>query len=289
MRTGLAVSVVGHLVILAWGVFTLASPTPLETVIEAVPVDLIPVGDITKLDKGKETAELIAKPSPNDPNDKPAEEPKPAPPPPKPEPKPEPPPPPATPTATAAAGRRARTAAKARAAQPPAPEPPPPPPDAAPPEPPPPETPPPPEPAPTPEPAKPPAAGQDRGGRAAVAAYPAAAAADAADRAEEEFRRQDHGASHQERRAAARRGLRQPGNGRFVAGNRRYGDDAERDGCAQGEDPELLDHSARRNQRGRGANRRDDPVQSGRQPGVRAGNNISAAQDDLRVSHRKAS
>jgi len=78
MRAGLTVSVVGHLLILAWGVFTLASPKPLEVVIEAVPVDLIPVGDITRLDKGKQTAELLAKPSPNDPNDKPAEVAKPA-------------------------------------------------------------------------------------------------------------------------------------------------------------------------------------------------------------------
>ena len=50
MRTGLAVSVVGHILFLAWGVFSLASPKPLEMVVEAVPVDLIPVGDITKLD-----------------------------------------------------------------------------------------------------------------------------------------------------------------------------------------------------------------------------------------------
>src|SRR5262249_19717132 len=45
--------------------------------------------------QGKETAKLVAKASPNDPNDKPAEEPQPTPP--KPAPKPEPPPPPPPP------------------------------------------------------------------------------------------------------------------------------------------------------------------------------------------------
>ena len=64
MRTGLAVSVVGHLLLIAWGVFTLATPRPLDISIEAVPVDLIPTGEITKLDRGKETASLVGKPSP---------------------------------------------------------------------------------------------------------------------------------------------------------------------------------------------------------------------------------
>ena len=117
MRAGLTVSVVGHLLLLAWGVFTLATPRPLEVNIEAVPVDLIPAGDITKLNQGKETAALVDKPSPNDPNDKPAEQPKPAPPPPKPEPKPDPtPPPPPPPPPSAASGRRAGAAAEANAA-----------------------------------------------------------------------------------------------------------------------------------------------------------------------------
>ena len=79
MRTGLTVSVIGHLAPARLGrLLAAVADAARHEWIEAVPVDLVPVGDITKLDKGMETAELVAKPSPNDPNDKPAEEPKPA-------------------------------------------------------------------------------------------------------------------------------------------------------------------------------------------------------------------
>lgn len=157
MRAGLTVSVVGHLLLLAWGVFTLATPRPLDLNIEAVPVDLIPTGDITKLDRGKETASLVDKPSPNDPNDKPAEEAKPAPPPPKPEPKPDPtppPPPPPPPPQPPQAAAAPEPPPKPAPSPPPPPTPAPPPPDAAPPAPSP-DPPPPPPPQPQPEPPKP--------------------------------------------------------------------------------------------------------------------------------------
>jgi hypothetical protein len=156
MRAGLTVSVVGHLLLLAWGVFTLATPRPLDVNIEAVPVDLIPAGDITKLNQGKETAALVDKPSPNDPNDKPAEQPKPAPPPPKPEPKPDPtpPPPPPPPPPQPPQAAAPEPPPKPTPPPPPPPQPPPPAAAAAPPEPSPETPPPPPEPQP-PKPAAP--------------------------------------------------------------------------------------------------------------------------------------
>jgi hypothetical protein len=156
MRAGLTVSVVGHLLLLAWGVFTLATPRPLDVNIEAVPVDLIPAGDITKLNQGKETAALVDKPSPNDPNDKPAEQSKPAPPPPKPEPKPDPtpPPPPPPPPPQPPQAAAPEPPPKPTPPPPPPPQPPPPAAAAAPPEPSPETPPPPPEPQP-PKPAAP--------------------------------------------------------------------------------------------------------------------------------------
>jgi hypothetical protein len=92
--TGLVVSVVGHLVLIAWGIFSLATASPPEINIEAVPVEFVSLDETTDLDRGLETAAIKPEPSPNDPNDKPVEEPKPVA---KAPPKVEPTPPPPTP------------------------------------------------------------------------------------------------------------------------------------------------------------------------------------------------
>ncbi|MEX0591211.1 MAG: cell envelope integrity protein TolA [Xanthobacteraceae bacterium] len=72
MRTGLAVSSIGHAVLLGWGLITFA-PSPLEVPpTEAMPVDLVPITDITQLqagsrsapkqEKAKQAADKIAEP-----------------------------------------------------------------------------------------------------------------------------------------------------------------------------------------------------------------------------------
>src|SRR5258706_11142702 len=96
MRAGLVVSVSAHAALLAWGLLSLSSPTPLDSSsIEQIPVDFVEFADETKLNKGVQTAALVRDvppPAPEPP--KPVEEPPPLP---KPEPAPTPPPPP-TPT-----------------------------------------------------------------------------------------------------------------------------------------------------------------------------------------------
>lgn len=104
MRTGLAVSSLAHAVVLGWGLITFA-PSPLDMPrTEAMPVDLVPITDVTQLQAGarnapkkeqpKQAAEKVAEPK-QAPEPK-KEQPKPevktaaAPPPPPPETKPEP-------------------------------------------------------------------------------------------------------------------------------------------------------------------------------------------------------
>jgi colicin import membrane protein len=56
LRTGLAVSSIGHAVLLGWGLITFA-PAPLEVPpTEAMPVDLVPITDITQLQAGNRNA-----------------------------------------------------------------------------------------------------------------------------------------------------------------------------------------------------------------------------------------
>lgn len=100
MRTAVTVSLVGHAALIAWGFFALPASKPLDvSQIEAIPVDLVEVGDVTALKKGLRTADLLA-PTPPTPPAAPAEPPplpKPTPPPPPPPPAPTPPPPKPTP------------------------------------------------------------------------------------------------------------------------------------------------------------------------------------------------
>ena len=93
MRTGLIVSGTVHAALIAWGVFSLTSPAPLDaSSIEQIPVDFIDLGDETRLLKGLRTAALVEDVPPA--AEKVVEEPPPLP---KPEPVPEPTPPLPTP------------------------------------------------------------------------------------------------------------------------------------------------------------------------------------------------
>jgi hypothetical protein len=94
MRTGLAVSVTCHLLIVLWGVVSLRAFEPLDASQIEIPVDFVELADVTAMPEGKVTAPPAETPSPNDPTPKPVEEPAPEP---APEvaPEPTPPPPPA--------------------------------------------------------------------------------------------------------------------------------------------------------------------------------------------------
>jgi hypothetical protein len=131
MRAGLIVSVIGHLALALWGLISLPSPETLDmTNFEAVPVDFVPIEELTKLNLGVTKAEAREEVVPEPPAPKVAEAPPPPPPPPAPpepeqvaepappEPAPAPPPPP----------EPAPEPEPAKASEPaPAPEPPPPP------------------------------------------------------------------------------------------------------------------------------------------------------------------
>lgn len=110
MRTGLLVSVFGHVVLLLWGIISLPSPNSLDlSNLEAVPVDFVTIDELTRLDLGITTAEareeVVPEPPapviaevPPEPEPEPQPEPEPLPPEPEPEiAEPEPPPPPPPP------------------------------------------------------------------------------------------------------------------------------------------------------------------------------------------------
>ncbi len=88
MRTGLAVSLVGHVALIAWGVIALPATKPLDTShIEAIPVDFLTVTDETSVPKGMKTADLVRDVTPADTTPPKVEEPPPLPRPPPPDPK----------------------------------------------------------------------------------------------------------------------------------------------------------------------------------------------------------
>ncbi|MBB5752603.1 cell envelope biogenesis protein TolA [Prosthecomicrobium pneumaticum] len=92
MRAGLVTSVAGHVLLVVWGLVSFQGTKPLDaSQIEAIPVSVVPIDEVTSLDKGKKTAEVKEKPAPNDPTPKEAEKSTPAP---KPSQRPTPPPPP---------------------------------------------------------------------------------------------------------------------------------------------------------------------------------------------------
>ncbi|WP_181706635.1 cell envelope biogenesis protein TolA [Chthonobacter rhizosphaerae] len=58
MRVGLTTSVIGHTLLLAWGLVSLPSAKPfdVQAQVDALPVDLIPLSDVTRISEGKKTA-----------------------------------------------------------------------------------------------------------------------------------------------------------------------------------------------------------------------------------------
>ena len=98
MQAGLPVSIAAHVALIAWGLISLPSPSPVDaTGIEMIPVDFIEIDDTTQLTRGLQTAALVEEaPPPAPPDEEPPPLPRPAPPP-EPEPPPPPPPPPPEP------------------------------------------------------------------------------------------------------------------------------------------------------------------------------------------------
>jgi hypothetical protein len=96
---GLAVSAIAHAALIAWGIFALPSARPIDaSSIEQIPVDFIEMADVTKINKGVQTAALVQDVPVPEPAKKIVDEPPPLPKPepvPKPEPAPPLPPPPA--------------------------------------------------------------------------------------------------------------------------------------------------------------------------------------------------
>jgi hypothetical protein len=124
-RGGLPISIVAHAVLIAWGVWSLPLPQPVDaSSLEQIPVDFVEIEDVTKLTKGMQTAALVQDlpppkpkveeppplpkpepPPPPEPEPAPVEQPQPDPPPlpPPPPPQPDPAPPPPTPSPEALA------------------------------------------------------------------------------------------------------------------------------------------------------------------------------------------
>jgi len=88
MRTAIILSLIAHVAVLQWVLYMLPSANPVEiSSIEALPVDLVPIGEITDIAKGQDTPK--PEPEPDTAKLQPEEAPTPAP-----EPPPPPPPPP---------------------------------------------------------------------------------------------------------------------------------------------------------------------------------------------------
>lgn len=65
MKRSLAISFFLHCLVIGWAVWLLGSPTAFDVAdIEALPVTLIPVGEVTQTQLGEETAELTDTPAP---------------------------------------------------------------------------------------------------------------------------------------------------------------------------------------------------------------------------------
>ena len=68
MRLAVAISVIGHIGVLMWGYVSFPDASPFEVAtVEAVPVDLVPVAELTKLREGSPTAKKLDEPSVTDP------------------------------------------------------------------------------------------------------------------------------------------------------------------------------------------------------------------------------
>ncbi|MFC6490162.1 hypothetical protein ACFP9U_19575, partial [Nitratireductor sp. GCM10026969] len=65
MKAGLATSVTLHAILLGVGLFSLSGPRAYEVAdVEALPVDIIPVGDLTQVQEGAKEAPAEKRPAP---------------------------------------------------------------------------------------------------------------------------------------------------------------------------------------------------------------------------------
>ena len=65
MRAGLATSVTLHVVLLGFGLVSLQAPSAFEVAdVEALPVDIVPVGDISQVQQGEKDAPVAPRPAP---------------------------------------------------------------------------------------------------------------------------------------------------------------------------------------------------------------------------------
>lgn len=65
MKAGLTTSVVMHAALLSFGLLTLSAPSALEVAdVESLPVDIIPIEDLTQIQQGDKTAAMNEKPAP---------------------------------------------------------------------------------------------------------------------------------------------------------------------------------------------------------------------------------
>ncbi len=65
MKAGLTTSVILHAAVLAFGLFSLSAPSALEvTDIESLPVDIVPLSELTQIQEGDKKADMHEKPAP---------------------------------------------------------------------------------------------------------------------------------------------------------------------------------------------------------------------------------
>jgi hypothetical protein len=57
MRIGLTTSVIGHVLLFAWGFASFSGSKPFDAApVDALPVDLVPISDVSKIAEGTKTA-----------------------------------------------------------------------------------------------------------------------------------------------------------------------------------------------------------------------------------------
>lgn len=65
MKAGLTTSVILHAAVLAFGLFSLSGPAPLEvTDVESLPVDIVPLSELTQIQEGDKKADMHETPAP---------------------------------------------------------------------------------------------------------------------------------------------------------------------------------------------------------------------------------
>ena len=65
MKAGLTTSVILHAAVLGFGLFSLSAPAPLEVAdVEALPVDIVPLSEMTQIEEGDKKAPMAEKAAP---------------------------------------------------------------------------------------------------------------------------------------------------------------------------------------------------------------------------------